>query len=58
MRVKRRKRLHHANRAAPRTELWRFTISPEIDSWRNVRQLDRRRVEIFIGSSCRDGLAA
>jgi hypothetical protein len=39
-------------------EMWRFTISPEIDLWRNVRQLDRHRVEIFIALSCRDGFAA
>jgi hypothetical protein len=39
-------------------EMWRFTISPEIDPWRNPQQLDRYLVDIFIALSSHDDLAA
>jgi hypothetical protein len=46
--------LHFAIARRHKYEMWRFTISPEIDLWRNQRQLERHRVEIFIALSCRE----
>jgi hypothetical protein len=58
MRVKRRNACILQIARRHKYEMWRFTISPEIDRWRNQRQLDQHHVEIFIALSCRECPAA